>query len=454
MSKIEGTIRRRRLLTTTAAGIAAGAGLLRAPAVIGQTKGPYAGTTIRGSAFSLPFHGFLRNYFPEFEEKTGIKIIFDVQAFPIYNQRTDLELSTHGSTYDVINVTYAYTGRWIGAGWMTDLDQFSSDPNRTPPEWDPADFIPGAQSAMRDAKGHTYGFGIEAGAMILGAARGDLIEKAGLKLPTTLDEFLNVCEMTNGKDGVGAYVADKLHHWNWVPYLLAVGGSVMKNAPTNMTPTLDTPIAAKSAQWYADLLTKYSVPGVLSYTDDQAMQAQLAGRASIRTQSMTWMLPLFKSADSTVKNTVRYGMMPGGPAGVFPGANCHAFGIPAGSRKKEAAWEFIKWALSKEMLTRIVEKYGYPSVCRRSVVDTSVYREAMTLNGQDCAALYLKVLERGAQGNYMAYRTTPVFPQVGDKMNRAIEAIATGQSDAATALKLAQAQAVEDIKKSGISIDG
>ena len=443
------TMPRRAVLQAAALGGA----MLPAPAVLGQAKSKYAGTTIRGSAFSLPFHTYLRNYFPEFEEKTGIKIVFDVQAFPVYNQRTDLELSTKGSTYDVINVTYAYTGRWIGAGWMTDLDEFSSNANMTPPEFDPKDFISGAQISMRDAKGHTYGYGIEAGAMILGAGRADLIDKAGLKMPTTLDEFRNICEMTQGKDGVGAYVADKLHHWNWVPYLLAAGGGIMKDPPGNLTPTLDTAVNARSAEWYSDLLTKYSVPGVLSYTDDQAMQAQLAGRANIRTQSMTWMLPLYKSADSTVKNTVRYGMLPAGPAGAFPGANCHAFGIPAGSKKKEAAWEFIKWALSKEMLTRIVEKHGYPSIVRRSVVDSSVYREAMTLNGQDLASLYLQVLERGEKGGYMKYRTTPVFPQVGDKMNRAIEAIATKQMDAPAALKQAQAQAVEDIKKAGIPID-
>jgi multiple sugar transport system substrate-binding protein len=441
---------RRSLLKATAL---AGVGLLPAPAVLGQAKSRYAGTTIRGSAFSLPFHTFLREYFPEFEEKTGIKVIFDVQAFPIYNQRMDLELSTRGSTYDVINVTYIYTGRWIGAGWMTDLDEFSTDKNATPPEWDPADFIPGAQLSMRDAKGHTYGYGIEAGAMILAAARGDLIDKAGLKMPTTLDEFRAICEATQGKDGVGAYVADKLHHWNWVPYLMAMGGHVMKDPPRNVTPALDSPENARSAQWYADLLTKFSVPGVLSYTDDQAMQAQLSGRANMRTNSMTWLLPLYKSADSKVKNTVRYGLMPAGPAGAFPGANCHGFGIPAGSKRKGAAWEFIKWALSKEMLTRIVEKHGYPSVVRRSVVDSAVYREAMTLNGQDVASLYLQVLDRGAKGGYMAYRTVPVFPQVGDKMNRAIEAVATNQLSAADAMKQAQAQAVEDIKKSGVKID-
>jgi multiple sugar transport system substrate-binding protein len=431
----------------------AAAAALHAPAVLGQAKSPYAGTTIRGAAFSQPFHEYLRSYYPEFEDRTGIKVNFDIQAFPVYNQRMDLELSTRGSTYDVVNVTFIYTSRWIGAGWLTDLDQFTSDPNATPADWDAADFVSGAQSAMLDTKGHTYGFGIEAGAMILAAARGDLIEKAGLKMPTTFDELITVCDAVHGKEGVAAWTADKLHHWDWIPYLMGMGGGLFKDPPANVTPTLNTPVAAKSAQWYADLLTKYGPSGILSYTDDQAMQSQLSGRANMRTQAMTWMLPLFKNPDSTVKNTVRYAMMPGGPAGLFPGSNSHAFGIPAGSRRKGAAWEFIKWALSKEMLTRVVEQHGYPSICRRSVIQSELFKQALTLNGQDCASLYLRVLERGGKGGYMKYRTVPVFPQVGDKVNRAIEAIATKQADAVAALNQAQAQAVEDIKKAGVSID-
>jgi len=188
--------RGRRGLSRRAAvlgGTGAAALLLRAPALLGQVKSKFSGTTLRGSAFSLPFHEYLRKYFPEFEDQTGIKIAFDIQAFPIYNQRMDLELSTRGSTYDVINVTFIYQNRWIGAGWVSDLDEFTTDVNATPSDWDAGDFVPGVQASMRDAKGHTYAYGIEAGAMILGAARGDLIEKAGLKLPTNFDEVIKVC---------------------------------------------------------------------------------------------------------------------------------------------------------------------------------------------------------------------------------------------------------------------
>ena len=51
----------------------------------------------------------------------------------------------------------------------------------------------------------------------------------------------------------------------------------------------------------------------------------------------------------------------------------------------------------------------------------------LTLNGQDVASLYLEVLQLGGKTGYMKYRTVPVYPQVGDKINKAIERIATKQ---------------------------
>ncbi|MBL8571836.1 MAG: extracellular solute-binding protein [Phreatobacter sp.] len=453
MFRTTGARGRRAMLRGAAAGAGFGAVALHAPAIIGQTKGPYAGTTLNGAAFQTTFFEYLKNYFPEFEEKTGIKVNFNMQAFPVYNQRTDLELSTRGSALDLINVTFIYSGRWIGANWVTNLSEFVNNPNMTPPDWDAADFVAGAQSAMQNAKGDTFGFAWEAGAMILSASRYDLIEKAGLKMPTTFDELVKLCDAIHGKDGVAAFTADRLHHWNWIPYLMGMGGRVFKDPPENLTPLLDTPEAAKSAEWYANLLVKYGPEGVLSYSDDQSMRSQMSGRANIRTQAITWHVPLAKHAESTVKNTVRYALMPPGPQGNFPGSNSHGLGIPAGSRKKEAAWEFIKWAMSKEMLTRIVKQHGYPSVCRRSVINSPEFKEALTLNGQDVASMYLQVLELGGKSGYMKYRTVPVFPQVGDKINKGIERIATKQQDAPAAMKQAQAEAIQDLQRAGYKLD-
>ena len=56
----------------------------------------------------------LKELAPEFEAKRGAKVNLDILGFAVYNQPADLELSTKGSSWDFVNVTSIYTGRWIG----------------------------------------------------------------------------------------------------------------------------------------------------------------------------------------------------------------------------------------------------------------------------------------------------------------------------------------------------
>ena len=158
-------------------------------------------------------------------------------------------------------------------------------------------------------------------------------------------------------------------------------------------------------------------------------------------------------ARSKVADKVLYSMMAAGPAGRFPGSNSHGYGIPVGSRKKDAAWEFIKWALSKEMVMRVVTEQGYAAPCRLSVITSPEFRERMTLNDQDLTKLYIEVLELGGREGYMKYRTVPIFPQVGAQINTAIEWIATGQMSAAEAMREAQAEAIAELKRAGVPVD-
>src|SRR5690606_20963026 len=101
------------------------------------------------------FQKLLRRLIPEFETATGIRVVYDTPSFPIYNQRTDLELSTHGAGLDVANVTFIYSGRWIGSGWFTPLDEYVAQ--RTPADWDLEDILPGARAPETGKDGHLYG---------------------------------------------------------------------------------------------------------------------------------------------------------------------------------------------------------------------------------------------------------------------------------------------------------
>jgi multiple sugar transport system substrate-binding protein len=448
-SEKSSAVSRRKLLQAGAATIGAAAFPLPA---IAQTK-PFAGVTLRGASFQHRFFTLLQNYIPEFEAQTGMKVDLQLSAFPVYNQQANLELSSGGSAFDFVNVTFILAARWVAAGLLANLDEFTGDPNLTPAEWKPKDFVEGAQVPYRDAKGATYGYSWEGGAMVMGLSRMDLMEKKGLKIPKTFAELQEVCAAIHGADGVTGLVSFQLHHWCLPPYIQGFGGNIFRNPPTDIMPALNSPEAVRAIEFYANLLKNYAPKGVLTYTEDQARQALLTGRSNIFIHSSAWITPILMSGDSKVKDTSRVVRMPAGPVRDFPAANSQGLGIPKNAKNKKAAWEFIKWALSPEISMRLVKEHGHSSVCRRSVIEREEYRKLNTINGQDLGALYLEVLGLPAKGeNYMAYRTVKEFPIVGDVLNKAFEQVATGQLAAPAAMNAAQEQAIANMRRAGTAL--
>jgi multiple sugar transport system substrate-binding protein len=441
-------VSRRGLLKSGAAVLAAAA--LPMPS-IARAK-PFAGVTLRGASYQHRFPAILQGYIPEFEQQTGMKVDLQLSPFPIYNEMVSQELAAGGSAFDVVNVTFFLAGRWVAAGFLTNLDEFTSDPNATPPDWKPDDFVAGAQLPYRDAKGGTYGFAWEGGAMVMGLSRMDLMEQKGLKIPRTFDELTHVCAEIHGTDDVNGFVDWRLHHWGLIPYLQGFGGNVFRNPPSDLTPTLDTPEAIHAAEYYANLLKNYAPRDVLTYSEDRARLSMLMGRSNIFIHSSSWVTPILLSDESKVIDTSRVVRMPAGPVHDHPASNSQGLGIPRNAKNKAAAWEFIKWALSPEMSIRVVREHRHATVCRRSVIQSEGYRSINTVNGQDLGALYLDVLELPAKGeNYMAYRTVKEFPVVGDAVNLAIEQIVTGERSARDAMIDAQQQAVAGLRSASVA---
>src|SRR5246127_3734435 len=305
--QIRGGFSRRSMLKAGAATLGAAAFPLPAFA---QSK-PFAGVTLHGASFQHRFFTLLQTYIPEFEDKTGMKVDLQLSAFPVYNQQANLELSSGGSAYDFCNVTFILAARWVAAGLLANLDEFTSDANLTPSEWNPKDFVEGAQVPYRDAKGATYGYSWEGGAMLMGLSRMDLMEKKGLKIPKTFAELQEVCAAINGTDNVNGIVSFQLHHWCLPPYIQGFGGNVFRNPPADIMPTLNTPEAIHAVEYYATLL-KSAPRGVLTYTEDQARQSLLTGRSNIFIHSSSWVTPILLSPESKVKDTSRVVRMPAG----------------------------------------------------------------------------------------------------------------------------------------------
>ena len=138
---------------------------------------------------------------------TGAKVVYETPSFPIYNQRMDIELATGAAAHDVINVTFIFSGRWVGAGWTTPLDDFFNDPKKTPADCNVKDFLPATTSAFIDRQGRLHAIPWIADIHMAGASRYDLIQKAGFtKMPDTFDELetmLKALKAQNAQSGGG-----------------------------------------------------------------------------------------------------------------------------------------------------------------------------------------------------------------------------------------------------------
>lgn len=439
---------RRRVLR---AGAAAGAaGLLGAPALVLGAQ-PLSGITLNVSAFGAPYQKLLQQWVPEFESTTGARVRFDTPSFPVYNQRTDLELSTRGAAFDVVNVTFIYSSRWIDSGWLTPLDSYLSDPSRTPDDFDLQDILPGARKPETGRDGKLYGIPWTAEVTISAASRFDLVQAAGLQYPDTTDELVTVLKAVNRRDRVAGFVTDNHYGWTFPPYLHAFGADVFRNAPNDLYPTLDSPEAIAAADYFARLLREFGPDGAVTYTPDQAVQALKSGRSNFSTLGQIYLSQLGDAQTSKAARTAAWGLVPKGPAGRFPGTAVHGYGIPAGSKKKDAAWQFIVWATSKAITQRAVAA-GYGSPARRSALQSPAFRQRQVINGYDLAALCTESIELSGRLGHMKYRTVPVYPQVDQQLNKAIELIVSGQQSAAGAMKQAQAATVAELRRAGVRL--
>ena len=433
----------------------AGAGSLAVPFTLASGKAPaqggrkpFEGVTLNISCWSATYPTLLASYIPEFTEKTGIKVNYDTPGFPVFNQRADLELSTKGSGFDVLNVTFIYTSRWIGAGWLTPLDSFIKDPNKTPADWDFADFLSGSVQPMRDKAGAVHGVPWISDVLMAASSRFDLLKANGLGMPDTFEELDRAMQIVNKKENVAAFSIE--NHWGWtfIPFLQGFGGNIFRNPPDDLMPTLDTPEAAEAAEFFAKLVNSYGPPAAAGYTYDQVTEALRAGRVNYAPHNHAFVALLGESG-SKVVNTSNFSMVPKGPKGRFPGIASHGWGIPTGAKNKDASWEFIKWATSKELIANMIQKHGLGSVTRKSMTESNAYKQKMIINGVDTGKLFLDSIALGDQG-HMKYRTVHVYPQANAQINQAMGRIISGQMKAKESLAMAQANAIADLRRAGV----
>lgn len=445
------TVAPKPAVTTAPAATAAPApAATQAPAV--QAK-LLAGQTVKVLLFDHVYTQSIKGLLPEFEALTGAKVELDLQAFAVANQRIDLELSSATGALDVVNLTFIWSGKWIGANWTTELTPLINDASLTDKAAvDVPDFLGGAIGPFqRGDKIYALPWMVGIGNLMY---RTDIFQKYNIaKPPQTFDEMIEVSKKIHTKETAAVLMRGGVGmHLIWPEFVQSYGGTIFANPEEDMTPMLNTPEAVKATEVYKQFHNEYGVPGSVTMADADCQTAFSQGKAAMWMDDQSVLTAVLNPAKSTVSDKVSFDLVPAGPAGRKPSAGAHGFCIPTATKDKRKGWEFIKWATSKETMKKIALGKSFASVTRRSVVEAADVKKVLISGGADMGALLVESADIAGKGGYMRYRTVAEFGPIGDQMLVSLGEIITKQKSTQQGLDEMQKNVIGILEQSGRKI--
>jgi len=328
-----------------------------------KVEKPFDGETISFVTANHPWGDAIKPFLPEFEAATGITV--NVESFfeDQLTQKLTVQFASGSTTPDVFMYRPLQEGKlFYKNGWLNDLDSYTKDDA----EYDFEDFF-------KTAVGTTMVEGKLAGIPIITEQeilyyRKDLLEEKGIAVPKTIDELVAAAKLLHDpKNEMYGFVA----RGQLSPLVTQVSSFIYSEGGDFITDgkaSVNTPEAIKGMTIYANLLKDYGPPGVLNMSWPQAIGIFAQGKVAFYTDANS----IYKNATdpekSKIGDNVGFAVFPAGAAGSKP-YNVTSWGLAMNAKadNKDAAWEFIKWASSKEIVLK-TQQVGNPGA-RASVWD-------------------------------------------------------------------------------------
>jgi multiple sugar transport system substrate-binding protein len=353
-------IRRRSLLTSTAALLAAPALIRHAGAQSSFDWKRFSGKTITVSLTKNPRADNLQAHQKEFEALTGIKVLSEQMPEQQQRPKMVMELASGRPSFDVTHYSLHVSKRVIGSGqWLVDMRPYLADNTLTAPDYDWADMSPGALRAATQPDGRIDSLPLETDIWLLYYNR-QLLGDRGLTLPKTFDEMLATArKATDASKGIYGFVARGVKNANvpvWTSILLGQDQETV--SPDGKTLLTDTPGAIWAGQMYKDLQREAAPPGVVGFNWNECQTSFMQGKVAMWMDGVGFAPPLLDPKVSKIVDHVGFGLMPAGPKGHFCPVFTDGLGIPVKSQAKEAAYLYCQWATTKQMLINLVNMGG------------------------------------------------------------------------------------------------
>jgi multiple sugar transport system substrate-binding protein len=345
-------------------------------------KKEHGGSTVTIAAQTHPSTESMQKMTSQFEELTGIKVVWDIVDQNSLKQKIELDFQSGNAAYDVNMIDSFWLSGFTEKGVVDDISSRVGDAAQTPEFFDYEDILPAYREGLDKYDGKTYGVQIAGESRFL-AYRTDLFEKYDKQPPKTMDEFLELAKFFNGKEdglyGVSMRGQKGIHFTSGLMTLMYQFTEGFFDPKTDEN-QIDSADNVKALEYYVELL-KNAPSDVGSYTHEEALSAFMSGHAAMWFDATAIAPSILDPDQSTVVDKVAFAGPPEGPKGTFGALAGWSLGIANKSKNKDAAWAFIAYMTSKAMAPSYMANGGVPT--RTSVLenpktdDQKVYFPAM-----------------------------------------------------------------------------
>jgi multiple sugar transport system substrate-binding protein len=348
---------------------------------LGDVGKKYSGTKIRYTSEATPptivVNQLVRD---EFTKATGIEV--EVEIVP-------LEQVLAKATQDVQGQLGTYDLYYLDQSWMATFAQDVVDPKAyydenkelAMPGFDWDDFSKPLVEGIAMYEGKMCGVPFDIPIFTL-MYRKDLLDKHKIAVPKTMSEYMAAVKaLTEAEKGNGIFGTTcqaKSGHYSlecdWTAFVWGHGGSIFSKDKKFAG---NDEQGVKGLEFYQELL-KNSPPAATTWTWDGEGQSLTQGQAAM---TISWgeFFPGLDANDSKVKGLFEAAVPPKEEPGRRPPSEAGFGEIPAighqggstislssYSKNKEAAWLFMQWACSKDVMARVSTLGGGASPMRNS----------------------------------------------------------------------------------------
>jgi len=349
-----------------AAGVAMGPAAARVVAAAAPTA-PMAGKrgldALRGQTVTClvsdhPVVTTIQSLIPEFEEKTGIKVILDKVAHRALPEKV---LLTRGSKdYDVVMLQGDDLPNFVDKGLCYPLDDLVASDLRDP-EFSLDSLVPcWLDNCKFQGKLWSLPSSMEIGVLYY---RKDLFKKhlGGKTPPKTYAEYLEDAKRINLKEkDVYAHSWRGVDAQNW-QYLIPAWGERWVDA--NWTPQVQTPGHLEICNYMLDS-AKYCPPGWVAWYYQEVWMAFQQGNIAMLIDASVAPTMVNPKVSKLTWQEVGVTAPPRGPKSFakYNGASGQTFGLAAGVQHKEAAYKWIEFQVLPRNDKKLVARGRVPHV--------------------------------------------------------------------------------------------